>query len=151
MKTLKIYFILLCTVTTITSCTSTSSLYDHYTYTETIEIKLQTLSLMDKSDDAFSTHENEAIALKNKLEKMLIYETGKGKNEITKKMWEVLNNDNKLVKSYLTLWEQKGSLNTAFIQEAKPQIEEAFNILIQYEEKKDPTNENALTNFISNL
>ncbi len=139
MKTLKIYFILLCTVTTITSCTSTSSLYDHYTYTETIEIKLQTLSLMDKSDEAFSSHENEVIAVKNRLEKMLIYETGKGKNEITKKMWEVLNNDNKLVKSYLKLWEQKGSLNTAFIQEAKPQIEEAFNILIQYEEKKDTT------------
>ena len=151
MKTLKIYFILLCTVTTITSCTSTSSLYDHYTYTETIEIKLQTLSLMDKSDDAFSSHENEVIAVKNRLEKMLIYETGKGKNEITKKMWEVLNNDNKLVKSYLTLWEQKGSLNTAFIQEAKTQIEEAFNILIQYEEKKDTTTEKAVTNFISNL
>jgi hypothetical protein len=106
---------------------------------------------MDKSDDAFSSHENEVIAVKNRLEKMLIYETGKGKNEITKKMWEVLNNDNKLVKSYLTLWEQKGSLNTAFIQEAKPQIEEAFNILIQYEEKKDTTSENAVTNFISNL
>lgn len=151
MKTLKIYFIFLCTVTTISSCTSTSSLYDHYTYTETIEIKLQTLSLMDKSDTAFSTHENEVIALKNDLEKMLIYETGKGKNEITQKMWEVLNNDNKLVLSYLTLWEQKGSLNTAFIEEAKPQIEEAFNILIQYEEKKDTNSENAVTNFISNL
>lgn len=151
MKTLKIYFIFLCTVTTISSCTSTSSLYDHYTYTETIEIKLQTLSLMDKSDTAFSTHENEVIALKNDLEKMLIYETGKGKNEITQKMWEVLNNDNKLVLSYLTLWEQKGSLNTAFIEEAKPQIEEAFNILIQYEEKKDTNSESAVTNFISNL
>ncbi|WP_299211861.1 hypothetical protein [uncultured Dokdonia sp.] len=151
MKTLKIYIILLCTVTTITSCTSTSSLYDHYTNTETIEIKLQTLSLMDKSDTAFSSHENEVIALKNDLQKMLIYETGKGKNEITQKMWEVLNNDNKLVLSYLALWKQKGSLNAAFIEEAKPQIEEAFNILIQYEEKKDPTNENAVTNFISNL
>jgi len=151
MKTLKIYIILLCAVTTLTGCTSTRSLYDHYTYTETIEIKLQTLSLMDKSDDAFSSHENEVIALQNELEKMLIYERGKGKNEITQKMWEVLNNDNKLVKSYLSLWEQKGSLNTAFIQEAKPQIEEAFNILIQYEERKDTANENALTNFISNL
>jgi len=106
---------------------------------------------MDKSDTAFSSHENEVIALKNDLQKMLIYETGKGKNEITQKMWEVLNNDNKLVLSYLALWKQKGSLNAAFIEEAKPQIEEAFNILIQYEEKKDPTNENAVTNFISNL
>lgn len=151
MKTLKIYFIVLCTVTTITSCTSTSSLYDHYTYTETIEIKLQALSLMDKSDDAFSSHENEVIDLKNQLEKMLTYERGKNQNLITTKMWEVLNNDNKLVKSYLALWEQKGTLNSAFIEEAKPQIEEAFNILIQYEEKKDTTSENAVTNFISNL
>ena len=149
MKTLKIYLIAFVTTFSITSCGS--SLYDHFTYTETIDTKLQALSLMDTSDDAFSSHENEVIALKNQLEKMLTYEKGKGKNEITTKMWEVLNNDNKLIKSYLALLEQKGSLNVAFIQEAKPQIEEAFNILIQYEEKKDKTNENAVVNFISNL
>lgn len=151
MKTLKIYFIAFITTFSIVSCGSVSSLYDHYTYTETIEIKLQTLSLMDKSDDAFSSHENEVIDLKNQLEKMFTYERGKNQNLITTKMWEVLNNDNKLVKSYLALWEQKGTLNSAFIEEAKPQIEKAFNILIQYEEKKDTTSENAVTSFISNL
>ena len=149
MKTLKIYLIAFVTTFSVVSCGS--SLYDHFTYTETIETKLQALSLMDKSDDAFSTHENEVIDLKNQLEKMLTYEKGKNKNEITTKMWEVLNNDNKLIKSYLSLWERKGSLNTDFIKEAKPQIEEAFNILIQYEENKDKTNENAVINFISNL
>lgn len=149
MKTLKIHLIAFVITCSIVSCGS--SLYDHFTYTETIETKLQALSLMDKSDDAFSSHEDEAIALKNQLEKMFTYEQGKGKNEITTKMWEVLNNDNKLVLSYLTLWEQKGTLNAAFIEEAKPQVEEAFNILIQYEEKKDKTNENAVTNFITNL
>lgn len=149
MKTLKIYLIAFVATFSITSCGS--SLYDHFTYTETIETKLQALSLMDKSDDPFSTHENEVVALKNQLEKMLTYEKGKNKNEITTKMWEVLNNDNKLIKSYLALWQQKGTLNPAFIQEAKPQIEEAFNILIQYEEKKDKTNQNAVVNFINNI
>jgi len=149
MKTLKIYLITFIATFTISSCGS--SLYDHFTYTETIETKIQALSLMSKADDPFSSHENKAIDLKNQLEKMLTYERGKNKNEITTKMWEVLNNDNKLIKSYLALWEQKGTLNPAFIQEAKSQIEQAFTILIQYEEKKDKTNENAVINFINNF
>ena len=148
MKTLKLSLVTSIAALLMMSCVS---LYDHYTYTETIETKLQALTLMDSSDEEYSSHEAEVAALKNQIEKMLTYEKGKSKNVITIKMWEVLHNDKNLIGSYLKLWEQKGKLNPVFIDEAKPQIEEAFNILIQFEEKKDKTSEAILTNFINNL
>jgi len=127
------------------------SLYDHYTYTETIATKIQTLSVMDQSDEAFTLHKSEVVALQNQLQKMLTYEEGKAKNDITVQMWRVLNNDKKLIGSYLTLWEEKGKLSTVFINEAKPQIEEAFDILIAYEEKKNKKTEEVLSSFVNRL
>ncbi|WP_299674367.1 hypothetical protein [uncultured Dokdonia sp.] len=130
---------------------SCASLYDHYTYTETIATKIQTLSLIDHSDEAYTLHRTEIIALQNQLQKMLAYEEGKAKNDITIRMWRLLNNDEKLIKSYLALWEEKGTLSPVFIGEAKPQIEEAFDILIAYEEKKDKEAAATMTDFINTL
>lgn len=148
MRTLRVSLVTSILAIIMASCVS---LYDHYTYTETIETKLQALSVMDLSDEPYSEHEIEVMALKNQIEKMLTYEKAKSKNAITIKMWEVLHNDKNLIGSYLKLWKQKGTMNPVFIDEAKPQIAEAFDILIQFEEKKDKKSENILANFINNL
>ncbi|WP_372756895.1 hypothetical protein [Mariniflexile sp.] len=148
MKTLKRSVILCFVAIMLSSC---MSLYDHYTYTNTIEAKVEALSLMDNSHEEYALYKLKADDLRNKMQSMVLYEKGKAKNEITVKMWEVMGNENKLMGSYLKLWENKGTLNPAFIEEAKPQIEEAFNILIQFEEKKDKKSENVLATFINNL
>ena len=148
MRTLRVSLVTSILAIIMASCVS---LYDHYTYTETIETKLQALSVMDLSDEPYSEHETEVMALKNQIEKMLTYEKAKSKNAITIKMWEVLHNDKNLIGSYIKLWKQKGTMNPVFIDEAKPQIAEAFDILIQFEEKKDKKSENILANFINNL
>ena len=62
MKTLKSKSIFLFVTMIIWSC---ASLYDHFTYTETIETKLTTLSLMEKSDRPFSDYEEAVTDLKN--------------------------------------------------------------------------------------
>lgn len=148
MKTPKISVMIAIIALVVSSC---ASLYDHYTYTETIATKVQAVSLIEQSDESYALHASEVTALKNQLQKMLAYEEGKAKNDITVRMWRVLNNDEKLIKSYLSLWEEKGTLSPVFIGEAKPQIEEAFDILIAYEEKKDKKAENAITDFIDTL
>ena len=148
MKTRKTSLILGVVALTLSSC---ASLYDHYTYTETIATKIQTVSLVEQSNESYSLHASEVTALKNQLQKMLAYEEGKAKNDITVRMWRVLNNDEKLIKSYLSLWEEKGTLPPVFIGEAKPQIEEAFDILIAYEEKKDKKTEATIIDFIDTI
>ena len=148
MNTRKIAVIIGIVALVMSSC---ASLYDHYTYTETIATKVQALSLMNQSDEAYATHKTEVIALQNQLQKMLMYEEGKAKNDITVQMWRILNNEEKLIGSYLSLWEEKGTLSRVFINEATPQIEEAFDILIDYEEKKDKKTEAAVAGFINSL
>jgi len=146
MKTLKNSIIVLLTITLFSSC---ASLYDPVTHAETVNTKAAALNLMDQSTDAFSNHMAEVTQFKQKLAKRLNYEKAKKNNQITTKMWEVLNNDNKLIKSYLKLWEEKGTLSPFFINEAKPQISEAFDLLIEYEDKKD--RKGVIQNFIDNL
>lgn len=148
MRTIKNSCIIFFTALTLLSC---ASLYDHFTYTETIETKLSTLSLMKKSDSPFADNQNEIEDLKNQLEKMEIYEKGKKRNEITGKMWELIGSDQHLVGSYLKLWEEKGSLNPALAEEAIPQIEEAYDLMLNFETKKDKQSKNVLTEFIDNL
>jgi len=146
MKTIKQSVIIGFIVIMLSSC---SSLYDHFTYTETIKTKLDAISLIDKSDTPYDDSEVQITNLKNQMEKMVIYEKGKAKNELTQKMWQLISSDKNLMGSYLKLWEEKGSLNPAFKEEAKPQIEEAFNLMIFYEEKKDRKAQNALAEFIN--
>ena len=148
MKKLKKTIALLVAVLSMSSC---ASLYDHFTYTETIEAKLATLSLMEKSDSPFTENEDEVVDVKNQLEKMEIYEKGKSRNDITGKMWELLRSDEHLVGSYLKLWEEKGSLNPEFAEQAIPQIEEAYDLMLLFETKKDKKAQNALTEFIKHL
>lgn len=148
MKIRKMSFIIGILALVMSSC---ASLYDHYTYTETIATKVQTLSLMEQSDEAYTTHKTAVIALQNQLQKMLMYEEGKAKNDITLQMWKILNNEEKLIGSYLSLWEEKGTLSRVFINEATPQIEEAFDILIDYEEKKGKKAAETITDFIDTL
>lgn len=146
MKKLKTILVAIVVSVTMLSCTS---LYDHFTYTETIQTKLEALSLMDKSTRPFIDSEDQVTNLKNEMERMVIYERGKQKNQITQKMWELISSDEHLMGSYLKLWEEKGQLNEAFKDEAKPQIEKAFDLMIHYEEQKDKKSENALTQFIN--
>ncbi len=148
MKTLRITLFVCVSSILMMSCVS---LYDHYTYTETIDTKVQILNLMDLSDESYTLHESKVNALKNQIEKMLTYERGKGKNEITIKMWEVLHKENGLIGKYLSLWKDKGKLSSFFIKEAKPQVKEAFDILITFEEKKDKKSEKKIQDFINNL
>jgi len=148
MKSFKNYLIICFTSVLMISC---ASLYDPVTHAETTNTKIQALNLMDLGQEEFTSHTAEVAQLEQKLADRLSYEKAKKKNEITTKMWEVLNNDNKLIKSYLALWKQKGTLSPFFINEAKPQIEEAFNLLIQYEEKKDKTGSKPLLDFINTL
>ncbi|GAB5472445.1 MAG: hypothetical protein Mars2KO_05440 [Maribacter sp.] len=148
MKTIKNSCIVLFLALTVLGC---ASLYDHFTYTETIETKLSTLSLMDKSDEPFSDYADEITDLRNQLKKMEIYEKGKNKNEITSRMWELLGSEEHLVGSYLKLWEEQGNLSPAFTEEAIPQIEKAYDLMLLFETKKDKKSQNALTEFIKNL
>ena len=148
MKTLFRTVVLVLTILT-TSCATT--LYDHYTFTETLEAKAQTHGLIKLSESPFSEHVTEVALLKNRLDKMVAYERSKSKNPITIKMWEFLNKEDSSIHKFLKLWEEKGALSPALTEEFSKQTDEIFQLMIDYETKKDTESENALSRILGIL
>lgn len=137
----KMLCVVLCVQLFFTSC---ATLYDHYTFTETVEAKLQAKSLITLSTQPYADHITEVESLKNQIEKMVIYERAKNRNEITLKMWEYINRPNSAIHKFIKLWKDKGTLSPAFAEEFVEPIEKTFDLMIDYEIKKDKQSENAL-------
>lgn len=150
MKTLKIRSVLLLLIV-LTSCQSLkTAIFDQYSYQKTTEFKVETLSIMDNAIYPFEQQKEAVEKLKLNIEKLKEYEKNKPNNEITFAMWQVLTNKEKhLISGFFKLWEEKQSLSPTFINESKKQIEEAFDLLIQYEIKKDKTSKDNLLEIIS--
>ncbi|WP_046745896.1 hypothetical protein [Kordia zhangzhouensis] len=130
----------------VTSCASLrTAAFDQYSYQKGTELKVDALRLMDK---ATSSYESQKAAIENfetELDKMVEYEKNKPNNQISYAMWKMIANPEKnLVAGFLKRWKNEGQLSSFFVTEAKGQVEEALNLILEYEGKKDPAAENKL-------
>lgn len=150
MKTLKTNIILLAMVV-LTSCQSLkTSIFDQYSYQKTTELKVETLSLMENASSQYENHKETVAKLLLDIEKLKEYEKNKPNNEITFTMWTIFTDKEKnLVGGFFKSWQEKQTLSPTFVEESKKQIEEAFDLLIQYEIKKDKTSKDNLLAIIS--
>ncbi|CAM1359842.1 conserved hypothetical protein [Tenacibaculum sediminilitoris] len=151
MKNNKPFFVLLFITAFLTSCNILKTApYDQYSFQKTIEIKIDANQLIEKAETPYQENINEIEELQNEVAKIVEYEKFKPNNEITYKMWLLLANENKnLLAGFFKRWKEKGKLSSFFITEAKGQISEAFDLLLKYESKKEPTTKNKLLDFIS--
>lgn len=128
--------ILIFAVINLTGCISVP-IHDHHAYTQTIELKVDALKLMDLAVEEFSLHEAEVDDFLTRVEKAYEYEKVRPKNEITVRMWEKLKNpDENLFGGFIKRWEEKGKLGKTFIEEAKKIVADAFDQIIGYESGK---------------
>ena len=150
MKTLKINIIIL-TMVLVTSCQSLkTTIFDQYSYQKTTELKVETLSVMGNATTMYKNQEEIVKKLLLDIEKLKEYEKNKPNNEITFAMWTIFTDKEKnLVGGFFKLWEEKQTLSPVFIEESKKQITEAFDLLIQYEIKKDKVSKDNLLALIS--
>jgi hypothetical protein len=150
MKTLKIK-IALFAIITLTGCQAIkTAVFDQYSYQKTTELKVETLMLMENASLPFENHEEMVMKLLLDIEKLKEYEKNKPNNEISFAMWNVLTDKEKnLVGGFFKQWKNKQTLSPTFVEESKKQIEEAFDLLIQYEINKDKTSKDNLLAIIS--
>jgi len=138
-------------LTLMTSCDSLrTAVYDQYSYQKSVEIKVETSNLMDKATTAYTDNKEEIDALDKEIQKIVEYEKNKPNNEITYAMWKILSNKEKnLLTGFFKRWEDKGQMSQFFITEAKAQVIEAMDLLIQYEGKKDKVAKDRLLDIIT--
>jgi hypothetical protein len=113
------------------------SLFDHYAYTQSTGLKVDSLKLMNKATEDFSRHEAEVDDLLTRIEKAYEYEKARPKNVITTKMWEKLKDSEKnLLGGFLKFWQEKKTLSKTFVEEAKKTVSDAFDQIIGLESGK---------------
>ncbi|TYP99488.1 hypothetical protein C7447_10188 [Tenacibaculum adriaticum] len=127
-----------------------TAVFDQYSYQKSIEIKIEALKLMEKATEQYQQYSNEVDELELEIEKIVAYEKYKPNNEVTYKMWLLLSDkDKNLLAGFFKRWKEKEKLSSYFIEEAKKINEEAMDLLIQYEAKKEPEFKARLLDIIS--
>lgn len=151
MKTFIKSVLIIISVFVLNACQTTkTAIFDQYTYQKTIEIKIETESLMDKANTPYNQNLQEIGELLQEVKTVMEYEKNRPNNEITYNMWRLLcEKDKNFIVGFLNQWQKSGTVSTTFIPEAKGQISEAFDLLIKYEVKKDKTNQGLLSDFIN--
>ena len=130
------------------SCASTISLFDQFSYKETISAKVEALALMDKATQDYDSQKESMESVLKAMNKVYEYEKNRPKNVETTKMWEILLDPNKkLFGGFLEKWKVDTTESQAFIDQAKKQVEDAFDIIIDLENKKiKPEDANSFIN-----
>ncbi len=119
--------------------------FDAFSYKETISAKVETLDMMSNAVEEYVKYEKEIRELQKDLQKIYEYEKNRPRNVETAKMWEILlNPDKNLYGGFMQRWQNDTTLNKFFIEEAKIQVDEAFDMIIDLENgkiRKDQANE----------
>jgi hypothetical protein len=118
---------------------STISTYDQAAYEHATNAKVDTLALMDKATDSYSSHTKDITALNLELDKAYEYDKGRPLNQITMTSWDVLRGPNGILNRFLTSWKTSGTLNSTFINDKKAHVGREFDDIIQLESGKIKT------------
>lgn len=128
----------------------TISGYDQYAYALGTALKVDALNLMDKATANFASQQAGIDDITTRIEKAYEYEKHRPKNAITVKMWELLKDpDRNLFGGFLKRWKEKDTLPTTFINEARIQVGEAFDMIVELESQKIKATDEKVTTFIS--
>lgn len=122
----------------LSGCANLISNFDQNSYQNAASFKMQSLALIDKSNESSSFHQEDIVNLQDKLSFALAYEKGKGKaGLITYKQWDILANPSgSLLGSYLDLWKNGAVFSPEYISEKRIQINDGWDEIINLESSK---------------
>ena len=102
-----------------------------------IDLKVESLAVMDRATEPYSNHVARVEDLKLGLEKAMEYARWIPNNEYTVAQWELLASPtNNLLGGFLVKWEAKSSLSPALVRGKKKQVVRAFDEMIRLESGK---------------
>ena len=147
-------------------CKPLIATYDQYAYTQTTSLKVDVLNLMDKATELYADHSKDVEDVNTELMKNIEYEKHREKNQITIAMynilWKLLNDSTtitvgttKFKHGFFEEWKRRkmlqnnGKPDVAFIEEAKTQIGEGFDMIAELESRKIKPSDSNVQSFLS--
>ena len=130
------FFLLLIFAASLTSC-ATIAKFDQQAYNNAVNTKVSALALMDKATTPYEQNKTEIENVRFALNRGYEYARGIPQNDITTQQWEIMKNpERNLLGGFLKRWQEKQTLKTAFVNAAKPIINDAFDTIIGLESGK---------------
>jgi hypothetical protein len=111
--------------------------FDPTSYQNAVQLKFETLALIDKSGDKFSVHQNEVAALTAKYDGALETASKVQTNEAVIQAWQVIRGaQTGSAGEFFQTWKQRGTLRPVIRAEKKAQIGRHFDYVICLEAAK---------------
>jgi hypothetical protein len=126
----------------LTGC-SNIAFYDQAAYAHAVDLKVDTLALMDLAVNSYSSQTTKIADVNLQMTKAYEYDRGRPINQTTVQMWDVLlkanseQSDEGLWPRFLDRWRKSGALSPTFISDKREHIATAFDTIIALESGKN--------------
>lgn len=133
MKTIKRLSLVIVILITLGGC---KTYYDAYSHQETIDVKNQTLQLMDSSANKYVNYELKIDSLKIRITKLYDYQKTRENNFATIEQWKTLLRDNGTFYNFFNYWKSSIKIDSGYLKFIKPQMRLSFDQIIELESAK---------------
>ena len=111
--------------------------YSADAYKTVTTLKAETLALVDKSGESYSSHKKDVDDLTVKIDAAYEFAAGLPSNQLVAQEWQFLRNpDGTLYGAFVKRWRQQGRLSDTFRADKKIQLGKAFDQIICLEANK---------------
>ena len=119
------------------SCSSMQAAFSEQAYQQAVNLKVESLNMMDKATQLYELHEEEVQALKIELQKAYEYAKSRPNNSESMRQWEIMiDPEGSLLGGFISMWKERGQISTTMVEQSKGNIEEGFDIIMELESGK---------------
>ena len=113
----RIFWFLIGWVTLVTSCSITPP-YSEQALKNATDLKADSLTLLEKSEQSYSTYRNDAEEIEKQLRRAYEYSKGRPNNEEAVAQYEImLDSNRRMLAGLLKRWKEKGTLGSQVARE----------------------------------
>lgn len=129
--------LLLLVAIAVSGCAPSISQFNETAYQQAVQLKVQSLSLVDKATESYTEHVDKAETLQQDLKTAYEYAKGRPNNELSTRQWEIMiDPERNLMGGLLKRWEKEDTLSRVFVREFRRVISDAFDTIIGLESGK---------------
>lgn len=119
------------------SCTPQMSVFNEAAYRQAVELKVVSMSLLDRASAPYADNIEEVEELKLDLLKAWEYAKGRPNNETSARQWEMLiDPEHNRLGNFFIRWEERERLSPALVREYRLIISDTFDTIISLESGK---------------
>jgi len=119
------------------SCSSMQAAFSEQAYQQAVNLKVESLNMMNEATQLYELHEEKVQVLKIELQKAYEYAKSRPNNSESMRQWEIMiDPDGSLLGGFISMWKERGQISSTMVEQSKGNIEEGFDIIMELESGK---------------